>query len=61
MLLTSRTLEKIVIIFFLLCAVYLVATCPCKVILSCHNHVQLFYFLIAVPLLIVFYLHFKMH
>ena len=58
--LNYRLIEKIVIIFFLLCAIYLVATCPCNLILSCDNHVQLFYFLIAVPVLIVFYLHFKM-
>lgn len=44
--------EKIFIILFLLIAIYITATCPCKIILICHKY--LFYILLIIPLLYVF-------
>lgn len=45
--------EKLFIISCLLSAIYVTFTCPCKIILSCHQ--REFFALIIVPLLYVIY------
>ncbi len=49
-----RILEKIVLIMFLLYAIFIIIDCPCNVVLSCHK--SKFLFFVAIPIMYVLFL-----
>ena len=49
----QNLLEKLFVILCLLAAIYYVAICPCKVILTCQS--TKFYILILIPLAYIFF------